>query len=101
MVITGTAATADMVEDPLEASQSRLDIETAWSGEPTMLATTGHSICTTRVALDPGTTITVLSMATRKFTGLPIVRDSVEATSRVIVSMAAATTGGRDKACRG
>ena len=70
-----------------------MDIETAWTGEQTMLATTGPSICTTRVALDPATTITVLSMATRKLTELRTATDSAEATSRVIVSMAAATTG--------
>ena len=70
-----------------------MDIETAWSGEQTMLATTGPSICTTRVALDPATTTTVLSMATRKPTELRTETGSAEATRRVIVSMAAATTG--------
>ena len=63
-----------------------------------MLATTGPSICTTRVALDPAITITILNMATRKLTEVPIATDSAEVMRRATVSMAAATTGDRIRA---
>ncbi len=56
-----------------------------------MLVTTGPSMFTTLVDLDPATTDTIPSMATRKLTELRTATDSAEDTSRVIVSMAAAT----------
>ena len=53
-----------------------------------MLATTGPSMSITLVALDPETTDTIPSMATRKLTELRTATDSGEDTSRVIVSLA-------------
>ena len=66
-----------------------------------MLAATEPSTSTTLVDLDPATTDTIPSMATRKLTELPTATDSAEATSRAIVSMAAATTGDKVRAYRG
>jgi hypothetical protein len=92
--------TGAMVEDPSGTLQNRMDIETAWTGEQTMLAITDPSICTTRVALGTGTTITILSMATRKPTEPRTATVSAEDTRRVIASMAAVTTGDRLGAAR-